>query len=99
MSLLDMLPFKPGDSLWGLDEDNGYRIEEYPGDIEAVIVYTDNKFRILAKGGIILEPGGMLSCTSREQAETLRNELISRAYNEEFLSSFEAIEAQSSTDL
>lgn len=75
-----VLPFMPGDDLWFLDEDDGYRVKCYADDdknekIHGVAVYKD-RFEIIGMDGLSFPAGKIYSCTSKEEAFTLRRKII-----------------------
>lgn len=75
-----VLPFMPGDDLWFVDEEDGYRVkcyaDEYESDkIHGVAVYTD-RFEIIGLDGLSFPAGKIFSCTSKEEADALRKKII-----------------------
>lgn len=75
-----VLPFMPGDDLWFLDEDEGYRVKRYADEdenekIHGVAVYKD-RFEIIGFDGLSYPAGRVYSCTSKEEATALRRKII-----------------------
>ena len=78
-----VLPFMPGDDLWFLDEDDGYRVKCYAEEdesekIHGVAVYKD-RFEIIGFDGLSYPAGKMFSCTSKDEAYALRRKLIAES--------------------
>lgn len=75
-----VLPFMPGDDLWYLDEDDGYRVKCYAEEderdkIHGVAVYKD-RFEIIGSDGLSYPAGEIYSCTSEAEAHALRRKII-----------------------
>lgn len=74
-----VLPFQPGGYLWFVDDEDGYKVKEYDGEgdkIDAVAYFGGNTFKVVHSGGMFI-PGEAYICTSKEEAEALREELLS----------------------
>ena len=75
-----VLPFMPGDDLWYLDEDDGYRVKCYADDdkcdkIHGVAVYKD-RFEIIGLDGLSFPAGKIYSCTSEAEAVAMRKKIL-----------------------
>ena len=84
-----VLPFMPGDDLWYLDEDDGYRVKCYADDdiidkIHGVAVYKD-RFEIIGSDGLSYPAGEIYSCTSEAEAITMRKKILI-SYLKDYLS-------------
>ena len=71
-----VLPFLPGDDLWYVDDEDDYKVKPYDDKVLAVAYFGGNRFRVVHKGGMFIPGEGNL-CTSKEEAEALRDELLS----------------------
>lgn len=73
-----VLPFMPGDCLWYVDDEDGYKVKPYEGKgdtVLAVAYFGGKRFKVVHSGGMFIPGEGNL-CTSKEEAEALREELL-----------------------
>ena len=70
------LPFMPGDDLWFVDDEDDYKVKRFDDKVLAVAYFGGKRFRVVHKGGMFIPGEGNL-CTSKEEAEALRDELLS----------------------
>lgn len=67
------LPFKPGDSLFWVNEEKGY-VEEQVGGVRAVVFYGNDKFKVISKDEDTPDDVGVpWNCLTKEEAENYLN--------------------------
>ena len=78
-----VLPYNPGDSMWYIGTENGFKIKKYKEVIRGVAYYGDGKFKMISEDGEIFEPGGPCCCLSIEEAEVTRAKMLEELTYEE----------------
>ncbi len=73
-----VLPYKPGDNMWYVATEDGYKIKMYDEVIHGVAYYGDDRFELISKDGEHSDVGESYCCISIEQAKEVRQRMLSQ---------------------
>lgn len=73
-----VLPYKPGDNMWYIATEDGYKIKMYDEVIHGVAYYGDGRFEMISADGEHSTVGEHYCCISIEQAKEVRQKMLSQ---------------------
>ena len=73
-----VLPFRPGESCWYVEPENGYRIKKYDEKISGVAYFGGDWFEVISSDGEFAPVGEPFCCVSMEQAMEVRQRMLSQ---------------------
>lgn len=84
---MNKLPFMPGDNIWIVDTEDGYKVKRTEDTILGVVCLGEHDYRIMSADGEIFPDGEAGVCGTKARAEEIREEMLSNITFEQICNS------------